>query len=325
MRRGCVALSAFALIGIGLASCGRSLFEVREPWRAQAEEACLASRLVTPSAYMSRISEIDGPGTCGISYPFRVSAFTEGSVALTSRLTLACPIIPEVEAWLARTVQPAAELYLGSRVTDIRGGSYSCRGRNNQPGARASEHAYGNAIDVMSFRLADGREVNVERGWRGATEEQDFLREVFVGACRYFTTVLGPGSDVFHYNHLHLDLARHDPRGLRHVCRPAIKFEPRLDPDGSARATPVPLANRPPAPATPAARPEPGDEDDDDGFAVSSTRPAPRPGSARPEERRAVERPREPLPLGPSRPGSTASAGEPLSLQPRGGAGSGLN
>lgn len=255
MRRGCVALSALGLIGIGLVGCGRGLFEEREPWRTQAEESCLAGRLVTPSAYMSRISEIDGPGTCGISYPFRVSAFSEGAVGLASKLTLACPIIPEVEAWLARTVQPAAELYLGARVAEIRGGSYSCRGRNNQPGARASEHAYGNAVDVMAFRLADGREITVERGWRGPAEEQGFLREVFSGACRYFTTVLGPGSDVFHYNHLHLDLARHDPRGVRHVCRPALKFEPRLDPDGTVRAGPAVADAGEPAPSRePAAR-----------------------------------------------------------------------
>jgi hypothetical protein len=115
-------------------------------------------------------------------------------------------------------------------VVDLRAGSYSCRSRNHRIGAKLSEHAFGNAMDIMAFVLADGRQVTVEKGWRNPAD-QDFLREVFVGACRYFTTVLAPGSDAEHYNHIHIDLARHDPRGTRHYCRPILKFTPRVDPE----------------------------------------------------------------------------------------------
>lgn len=259
MRRGAVAFLVLSLLGVTLVGCGRLAWEAREAWRLQAERTCFASGLVTLSSSISRLPEIDGPGTCGMVYPLRVSAFAGGSVGLATRMTLACPIIPQVETWLGRTVQPAAELYLGQRVVEIRGGSYSCRGRNNQPGAKVSEHAYGNALDVMGFRLADGREIVVKTGWRGRPEEQDFLHEVFVGACRSFTTVLGPGSDAFHDDHLHLDLARHDPAGRRHVCRPILKFEPRLDPDRPA-ARPAPA----PAPSQAADPPAEPDEDDDE-------------------------------------------------------------
>ena len=71
----------------------------------------------------------------------------------------------------------------------------------------------------------------VVKGWRGDPADQEFLREVFVGACRYFTTVLAPGADPFHYDHIHIDLARHDPRGERQICKPILKFTPRLDPE----------------------------------------------------------------------------------------------
>ena len=81
--------------------------------------------------------------------------------------------------------------------------------------------------------------MSVVRGWKGDRAEQDFLREAFVGACRYFTTVLAPGSDSFHFDHLHLDLARHNPRGDRRVCRPALKFEARIDPSQSRMAVPL--------------------------------------------------------------------------------------
>lgn len=236
MRRGLVAFCALALVGLGLTGCGLFRFEQREPWRVQAEEACLSQRLVQPSAYMALSSRIDGPGACGIDYPFKVSAFSNGAVGLTSRVTLACPIIPRIDQWLDEIVRPAAQLYFGTPLLDIKAGSYSCRPRNNQAGAKLSEHSFGNALDIMGFTLADGREVTIVKGWKGSQAEQEFLREVFVGACRYFTTVLGPGSNAFHYDHLHIDLARHDPRGYRRVCQPYIKFTPRIDPEKSQEA-----------------------------------------------------------------------------------------
>jgi hypothetical protein len=280
MRRGFVAFSALTLIGLGVTGCGLFRYEQREPWRAEAEAACLSQRLVQPSAYMSRSSAIDGPGACGISYPFKVTAFAGGSVGLSSRGTLACPIIPSIDAWLNEVVQPAASLYFGAAVAEVKSGSYACRPRNNRGGAKLSEHAFGNALDVMGFRFADGREITVLTGWRGAPAEQEFLREVFVAACSYFTTVLGPGADAHHDNHFHLDLARHDPRGQRRVCKPVLKFTPRLDggalvargprPDTSRSfeqseidveedhdpyAVAAPLRAKPAAPPLPAARP----------------------------------------------------------------------
>jgi hypothetical protein len=264
MRRGLVAFFALSLVGLGLTGCGLFRFEQREPWRAQAEEACLSQRLVQPSAYMALSSKIDGPGVCGIDHPFKVSAFNNGSVGLKSKVTLACPIIPRIDAWLDEIVKPASMMYFGVSLVDVKAGSYSCRPRNNQRGAKFSEHAYGNALDVMAFVLADGREVSVVKGWKGDPTEQEFLREAFVGACRYFTTVLGPGSDAFHYDHLHIDLARHDPRGTRRICKPIIKFTPRIDPEQSRLA---------PQEAAPSAELTPIDMEEDmpeEGPAVSS-------------------------------------------------------
>lgn len=281
MRRAYVAFVGLALTGIGLVGCGRFSFETREPWRRQAEEACLAAKHVEPSAYMSFSKEIDGPGTCGITWPIRTTAFAGGSVGLTSRQILGCPIIPSIDTWLMQTVQPAAQLYFGQRVVDLRAGSYNCRSRNNRYGAKVSEHGYGNALDVMAFRLADGREVTIKGGWRGAQEEQDFLREVFVGACSYFTTVLGPGSDMFHYDHFHLDLARHDPQQRRRVCRPVIKFEPRIGAGGNiASAAPARIA---PPRAAPGSSGEPEDGEEPYAAASRDGGPASRTGSiARP-------------------------------------------
>ncbi len=254
MRKGCVAFIALTLIGLGVASCGRFQREQRAAWRDEAENACLARGEVRASAYVSfRDQPIDGPGTCGMQRPVRINAFAGGQIALTSTQTLACPIVSVTERFLSEVVQPAAMGTLGAQVIEMRAGSYSCRAMNNGSGTtRRSEHAFGNALDIFSFRLSDGREVTVRHGWNGSPEEQAFLREIFVGACGLYRTVLGPGADMFHYDHFHVDLARHS--GGRSICKPVIKFTPRRDlpprdPAGSPMAS-APLPQRGPVVAT---------------------------------------------------------------------------
>lgn len=235
MRRVHLALIALSLVG--LAGCGKFQKPQRAAWRDQAEAACLSSRQVQLSSYVSlRDKPIDGPGTCGMEKPLKVAAFANGGIGLTSSATLACPVVATTDKWLAEVVQPAAMNVLGAQVIEMRAGSYSCRAMNNGSGTRrTSEHAFGNAVDVFSFRLNDGRNITVKDGWRGSPEEQNFLREVFVGACQHFSTVLGPGADMFHYDHFHIDLARH-AKG-RHICKPVIKYTPNynLPPPDPAR------------------------------------------------------------------------------------------
>ena len=122
----------------------------------------------------------------------------------------------------------------------------------------------------MSFKLADGHVITVKGGWRGTEAEQGFLREVFLGACQRFTTVLAPGSNVFHYDHIHVDLARHDPRGLRRICQPLIKFTPQLGADGAR-----PVSRPAPPPRLPAPPQAPVDIEEDDPYGASPMSKAP--------------------------------------------------
>lgn len=261
MWRSVLAFSVLGLIGAGLTGCGRSPFESREAWRDQTEQACNAKRLVETTEFVTPVKEIAGPGVCGMLQPYRITRLGKGSVALKQRMTLACPALAEAEAWLADTIQPAANLYFGQPVAEINAGSYACRGRNNQAGAKLSEHSFGNAVDIMSFKLADGYVITVKGGWRGTEAEQGFLREVFIGACARFSTVLAPGSNVFHYDHIHVDLARHDPRGLKRICQPLLKFTPQLGADGVPRPVPRPQTSRL-ASAPTYAEPAPGFSDE---------------------------------------------------------------
>jgi hypothetical protein len=143
-----------------------------------------------------------------------------GPATVTPAATLACPMVSQLDLWIANAVQPAAMRWFGQPVAEIRQiSAYSCRGMNGNPRARISEHAFGNALDVSAFTLADGRRVTVKNGWRGLPEERGFLRDVHAAACEQFTTVLGPGSNIYHYDHLHFDLMRR-ASGNR-ICNPA--------------------------------------------------------------------------------------------------------
>src|SRR6202011_4115989 len=80
-----------------------------------------------------------------------------GPVAVKPTATLACPIVSVLDRWLADSVQPAAMRWFGQRVVEIKQiSAYSCRGMNGNANAHISEHAFGNALDIAAFTLADG-------------------------------------------------------------------------------------------------------------------------------------------------------------------------
>jgi hypothetical protein len=347
MTRGVRLYLVGSFVLVSLAGCGRGLFQSaeREPWRAEAELACLKSGTVKENAELVRINPISGPGVCGAEYPLKVAALGEasgsfgfaddlrppgaigngprwplspaqppraappsaypdasmrqpggygavsnrpisltapgvvppeedeiaraseepagrggypasaypqrdrgpapyserpasvqplprlgpaqgnsvaafGSVAMKPAATLACPIVSALDRWLVDSVQPAAMRWFGIRVTEIKQiSAYSCRGMNGNSRAHISEHAFGNALDIASFTLADGRVVTVKNGWKGMPEEQGFLRDIQAAACQQFNTVLAPGSNIYHYDHIHVDLMRR--KSQRTICQPA--------------------------------------------------------------------------------------------------------
>lgn len=243
LRRRLAALTA-VIVGCGavLGACGAFRREQRPAWRDQAEAACLRAGKVKETQYIKISKSIDGPGICGANTPLKVAALatpvapeaaqngnlilTSGNMMLTSitpTATLVCPMVSAVDDWLANDVQTAAMTWFNQPVIEvITFGSFSCRPMNHRTGARLSEHSFANALDLKAVKLADGRSVSVAKGWRGAADEQGFLREIAHGACQRFTTVLAPGSDALHYDHIHMDLARHNTRGDKHVCRPNV-------------------------------------------------------------------------------------------------------
>jgi hypothetical protein len=217
-------LAAAVALVVALSGCGVMERPQRPAWRAQAENVCLARKQVQATAFTQPAAPINGPGICGMEHPFHVTALAGGAVEFNASQTLGCPMTAALDEWVTTVVQPIAMARFGQPVARVNSmGSFSCRSIDNIRGAKLSEHSFGNATDVGGFRLADGHEIVVVKAWtRGDEQERAFLREVQAGACGIFTTVLAPGSDSFHYNHIHLDLAMHGntSTGPRRVCKP---------------------------------------------------------------------------------------------------------
>ena len=143
---------------------------------------------------------------CGVQNGVRIRSVS--GIPLSQQAVLDCPTAQALKRWVDQGMKPAIGT-TGGGVAEIKvAAHYACRTRNNQPGAKISEHGKGRAIDISGFRLRDGSEITLLQGWnqRGTGA---ILRQMHQRACGIFGTVLGPDSDRFHKDHFHFDTARY--------------------------------------------------------------------------------------------------------------------
>jgi hypothetical protein len=190
----------------------------QEEYASFPEPAAAAVAPQAPSACQLRLAKIAafqplpvivGAGECGATDAVlmdNVILPDQTKVAVMPPATMRCPMAEEIAQWVREDVLPSLKNQSPPRELDNYA-SYDCRGRNNIRAAQLSEHGRADALDVRDFKLADGREltltdINVDKDWREG---------IRASACARFSTVLGPGSDGFHEEHIHLDLAeRHN-------------------------------------------------------------------------------------------------------------------
>jgi hypothetical protein len=156
------------------------------------------------------IPDIHGPGGCGGEDLVRLEAVVlpdKRRVALKPAAILRCPMASEIAAWVRSDIAPLTT-GLGSTISVLDNfDSFECRGRNRVAGAPLSEHGRANALDVRGFGLANGQSISLTDRMVPREVRENVLHSV----CTRFTTVLGPGSDGYHEDHIHLDLmARHN-------------------------------------------------------------------------------------------------------------------
>lgn len=159
-----------------------------------------------PAIQGTDVGRVTGAGACGIGAGVRLRSVA--GVTLRPQPTIDCPTARALKTWVERGVLPSVGSE-GGGVASLRVVSdYACRTRNNQPGARLSEHAFGRAIDIAGIGLQDGSEMTLLKDWNSSDDGAQ-LRQMWRAACGPFGTVLGPESNRFHRDHFHFDTARY--------------------------------------------------------------------------------------------------------------------
>ncbi|MGF9691878.1 extensin family protein [Rhizobium sp. 0TCS1.26] len=183
----------------------------------EALKACLADLTALGTKFETKPAIIGEEPGCGIEQPIAVDEILPG--VKTGGAEMRCETAHALAHWMKDNVQPAMSVAMpGRRVTGIVPGStYACRLRNSASTGKVSEHARGNAIDVAAFKLDNGETFTMKPRNEDSTLEGAFQRAATATACLYFSTVLSPGSDAAHEDHLHLDVL--DRRNGYRYCR----------------------------------------------------------------------------------------------------------
>lgn len=153
-------------------------------------------------------------GACQATDVVLVAALP-GPVEVTPPAVTTCPFAEALARWAVDHVTPEAERNLGEPPRTVRiGTAYQCRGQRS--GSKLSEHAFANAVDVMGFTFAARPPLSIAAHPENSPEE-NFQAAIRRAACQAFTTVLGPGADSDHDDHLHLDARKR--RGDFRICQ----------------------------------------------------------------------------------------------------------
>ncbi|MBX9822710.1 extensin family protein [Afipia birgiae] len=219
--------------------------EAKPPELSACRQALTESIAIAPS-----IPSIKGPGGCGGEDLVRLEAIV---LSPTQRVTLKpaaimrCTMAAAVADWVRADMVPLASA-LGTTISELDNfDSFECRGRNRVKNAKLSEHGLANALDLRGMKFANGNTLSLT----DRTASRDIREKVLASVCARFTTVLGPGSDWYHEDHIHLDLAQrrnnyklcqwgvYDPLPAVAPLMPAVRPEeapPRLAAEEKAKS-----------------------------------------------------------------------------------------
>jgi len=183
---------------------------------AKAQAACRAELKALGVTFEEAPAVNDGTA-CGIDKPILLKGLP-GDVKVVPEATVRCETALQVARWLDGSVKPSLEAAMpGETITVLsQASAYVCKNRNGAEEGKISEHAFGNALDIDGFALKSGKTITIRPADKEPTLEGAFQRAITEAACLYFTTVLDPGSDAAHQNHLHLDVK--ERRGGYRYC-----------------------------------------------------------------------------------------------------------
>ncbi len=160
-------------------------------------------------------------GLCSVQNPVQLR-FVEtiiGRIELPDTPLLNCQFALHFTKWLRESGGPIISAQMNAPLRKISTGpGFECRGRNGDASAKISEHGYGNAVDISTFHMQDGKVLSIEGPTNISTASNAVLDGLRTSACGYFTTVLGPGSNAAHATHFHFDMGAHGKSGNYKIC-----------------------------------------------------------------------------------------------------------
>jgi hypothetical protein len=205
---------AALLLASGSTATAENVSLPRAPPEGVQGEPVSTAQTTTPSSCQAQLADfavfsplppIAGPGECMAADVIKLDAVLlpdKRRVVFSPPATLRCAMAETVAEWITKDVAPIIDA-VGTSLNSIEIlESFGCRSRNGVAGAQVSEHGRANALDVGSFKLANG-EVMELTNTRVDASLREKLRD---SACTRFSTVLGNGADAYHDRHVHIDL-----------------------------------------------------------------------------------------------------------------------
>jgi len=187
------------------------------------DEACLARLRAANIRFDIPTTPIASNAACAIAIPVRLKSVMTRTQAVTDvhlpeEPVVSCQFAERLAAWLGHLVAP---LIAGRMSADLKavhtGPGYECRSRNGAGIGKLSAHAAGKAIDISAFELSNGKSVPIKPD--GDEAMRNAVDAIRTAACGWFTTVLGPGSDAAHTDHMHVDIALHGTSDRYRICQ----------------------------------------------------------------------------------------------------------
>jgi hypothetical protein len=190
---------------------------------AREDDACLARLRAAGVRFDIATMSVAARPSCAIEVPVRLNSLASRAlvvmeVHLPEKPIVSCQFAERLTAWLGHLVAPLIAGRMSSGLRAVRTGpGYECRNRNGAADGKLSAHAVGQAVDISGFELSNGKFIPVTPD--GGEAMGDVVDPIRTAACGWFTTVLGPGSDAAHANHLHVDIAMHGASDRYRICQ----------------------------------------------------------------------------------------------------------
>ncbi len=179
----------------------------------KAEAAFCKSALASLTLDYDTLKPFGGPGGCGSAAPLWIRSIA--GITLSPPIVTDCRMAANLYGWIGTSLAAGAADDLGKQLVQVNTASdYVCRLRNNLKTGKLSEHGKANALDIASLQFSDGTHMSIKGDWSGLgamlglSKKAAYLKRIRRDACIRFTTVLGPGSDPYHGDHFHVDMAQ---------------------------------------------------------------------------------------------------------------------